>query len=99
MYWHLPYNPIEHQFFCHVTRICRSVVFSSVEIAMTHMAQATTTTGLRTTVNLLAGEYPTGEKAPKNYKKTMRIVFDDDLPAWNYRAITLQTVKLIKNNP
>jgi hypothetical protein len=81
------YNPIEHQFFCHVTRACRGVVLKSAEVALEYMARATTTTGLRTTVQLLAGDYPTGEKAPKDYKKAMRIVFDDELPAWNYRAI------------
>ena len=51
------------------------------------MAEASTSTGLTTTVHLLEGEYKTGEKAPKHYKKTMRIVFDDELPAWNYRAV------------
>jgi hypothetical protein len=81
------YNPIEHQFFCHVTRACKGVVLDSVETAIEYMARATTTTGLRTTVHLLTGDYPIGEKAPPQYKKTMRIVFDDELPAWNYRAI------------
>jgi hypothetical protein len=27
------------------------------------------------------------EKVPSGYKKAMRIVFDEDLPAWNYRAV------------
>ena len=54
------------------------------------MAEASTTTELTTTVHLLEGDYQTGEKAPKNYKKTMRIVFDDELRAWNYRAIPLK---------
>jgi hypothetical protein len=44
-------------------------------------------TGLSTTVHVLEGDYPTGEKAPKNYKKTRRILFDDELPGWNYRAV------------
>jgi Rhodopirellula transposase DDE domain len=81
------YNPIEHRFFCHVARACQGVVFTSVDIVLETMAQTTTTTGLRTTVHLLAGDYPTGERAPKDYKKSMRIVFDDELPQWNYRAI------------
>jgi hypothetical protein len=80
----------EEPFFCHVTSACRGVVFHSVEIAMKYMAQATTTTGLRTVVSLLEGEYPTGEKAPKDYKKTMRIEFDEELPAWNYRAVPVK---------
>jgi hypothetical protein len=81
------YNPIEHRFFPHVTRACQGVVFTSVAIVLHMMAQTSTTTGLPTTVHLLTGEYPTGEKAPKDYKKTMRIIFDDELPQWNYRAV------------
>lgn len=81
------YNPIEHRFFPHVTRACQGVVFTSLALVVEKMAETSTTTGLRTTVQVLTGDYPTGEKAPKNYKKTMRIVFDDDLPAWNYRAV------------
>ena len=61
-----------------------------MEKALGAMAEASTTTGLTTTVHLLEGDYQTGEKAPKNYKKTMRIVFDDELRAWNYRAIPLK---------
>jgi hypothetical protein len=81
------FNPIEHQFFPHVTRACVGVIFNTVQTAMGAMAEATTTTGLTTTVHLLDGKYKTGEKAPKNYKKSMRIVFDKELPKWNYRAI------------
>ncbi len=84
------YNPIEHRFFPHVTRACAGVIFDTMEKALGAMAEASTTTGLTTTVHLLEGDYQTGEKAPKNYKKTMRIVFDDELRAWNYRAIPLK---------
>jgi len=81
------YNPIEHRFFPHITRACRGVLFTSVDLALEKMARTSTRTGLRTTVHLLAGDYPLGEKAPKGYKKNMRILFDDELPAWNYRAV------------
>lgn len=81
------YNPIEHRFFPHVTRACSGVIFDSVATALNAMAQTCTTKGLTTTIHLLEGDYPTGQKAPKDYKKTMRIVFDDILPKWNYRAI------------
>ena len=81
------YNPIEHRFFPHVTRACQGVIFISVETALGKMAQTSTTEGLTTTIHLLNGEYPVGQKAPKNYKKNMRIVFDEELPAWNYRAV------------
>jgi hypothetical protein len=81
------YNPIEHRFFPHVTRACDGVIFRTVETALEKMAEASTTKGLTTTVHLLEGEYQTGEKAPKNYKKSMRIAFDAELPKWNYRAV------------
>jgi hypothetical protein len=81
------YNPIEHRFLPHVTRACQGVIFISVATALEKMAQTRTAQGLTTTVHLLEGDYPTGQKAPKDYKKTMRIVFDEELPAWNYRAI------------
>jgi hypothetical protein len=80
------YNPIEHQFFCHVTHACRGVIFTSLEIAMTQIAKTTTETGLRATVHHLAGDYPIGQSAPKNYKENNNIVFDNELPAWNYCA-------------
>jgi hypothetical protein len=85
------YNPIEHRFFPHVTRACDGIIFHNVETALEAMANATTTKGLTTTVHLLSGDYRTGEKAPDNYKKTMQIVFDEELPKWNYRAIPSKT--------
>jgi hypothetical protein len=81
------YDPIEHRLFPHVTRACQGVIFTTLELVQRKMAEAQTDTGLRTTVDILPGDYPTGEKVPAGYKKSMRIVFDQELPAWNYRAI------------
>jgi len=81
------YDPIEHRFFPHVTRACQGVIFTTIGLVQKKMAQTRTEKGLRATVAILHGDYPTGEKVPKDYKKSMRIIFDDDLPAWNYRAI------------
>lgn len=81
------YDPIEHRFFPHVTRACQGMVFVSVEAMRDKMGEARTEKGLRTTAEILAGDYPTGEKAPPEYKKSMGIVFDEELPAWNYRAV------------
>jgi hypothetical protein len=80
------YNPIEHRFFPHVTRACCGVLFTSLDLVRAKMATTRTATGLRTTVAILTNDYPTGEKVPNDDKKTLRIVFDDQLPAWNYRA-------------
>jgi hypothetical protein len=81
------YDPIEHRFFPHVTRACQGVVFTTIELIQKKMAETRTETGLRATVEILLGDYPTGEKVPDGYKKSMRIVFDEELPAWNYRAV------------
>ncbi|NJM97587.1 MAG: ISAzo13 family transposase, partial [Phormidesmis sp. RL_2_1] len=40
------YNPIEHRLFPHLSRVCRGVIFDSVERVQDLMAQATTQTGL-----------------------------------------------------
>ena len=81
------YKPIEHRLFPHVTRACQGVVFVSVDLVKSLMEKTTTRTGLRVTVDLIAATYPTGVKAPVNFKETMPLVFDDLLPKWNYRAL------------
>jgi hypothetical protein len=81
------YDPIEHRFFPHVTRACQGVVFTSLKLMRQKMGETRTEKGLRATVDVLPGEYPTGDKAPAGYKKSMGIVFDKELPAWNYRAV------------
>ena len=62
------YDPIEQRFFPQVTRACQGVVFTTLQLAQQKMAETRTETGLRTTVDLLPGKYPTGEKAPPGYK-------------------------------
>jgi hypothetical protein len=84
------YDPIEHRFFPHVTRACQGVIFTTIGLIQRKMAEARTEKGLRTTVEVLQGEYPTGEKVPAGYKESMRILFDEELPDWNYRAVPAQ---------
>ena len=62
-------------------------MFTTLELMRRKMAETRTETGLRATVDVLPGDYPIGEKAPAGYKKVMRILFDEELPAWNYRAV------------
>ena len=81
------HNPIEHRLFPHITRACQGVVFHTVEIAKQFMAKAKTCTGLKVTVDILAGIYETGKKCAADFIQNMRIVFDDFLPRWNYRAL------------
>ena len=55
-------------------------------IAKKFIAMAKTTTGLKVTVDVLNGVYVTGKKVAVDFLENMRIVFDEDLPRWNYRA-------------
>lgn len=81
------YNPIEHRLFPHVTRACQGVVFASLPLVKELMEQTVTKTGLWVSVDILAGDYPAGEKAPAGFKEAMKIAFDELLPRWNYRAL------------
>ncbi|MDD5033636.1 MAG: hypothetical protein PHE55_02675 [Methylococcaceae bacterium] len=51
------------------------------------MEKAKTSTGLKVTVDILAGIYVTGKKVAAGFLENMRIVFDEFLSRWNYRAI------------
>jgi Rhodopirellula transposase DDE domain len=81
------YNPIEHRLFPHLTRACQGVIFHTVELVKGLMERARTATGPEVTVDILDKVYQTGRKYAADFKETMRIVFDDVLPKWNYRAI------------
>lgn len=81
------YNPIEHRLFPHLTRACQGVIFESVQQVQHYMAKAATRTGLAVVVNILDNIYKTGRKAAADFKQTMRIVFDNILPRFNYRAL------------
>ncbi len=83
------YNPIEHRLFPHVTRACQGVVFTSIELVKELMEKTHTKTGLKAFVHIIDKVYQTGRKVAKEFKETMRIVFDEVLPQWNYRAVPL----------
>ena len=81
------YNPIEHRLFPHLSRVCQGVIFKSVEMVKQLMEKAKTKTGLRVQVRILDKLYEKGRKVATDFKETMRIVFDDTLPRWNYVVI------------
>jgi len=81
------YNPIEHRLFPHVTRACQGVIFKNIEIVKELMEKTTTSKGLQVTVQILDRVYETGRKVADDFKETMRIVFDEVLPQWNYTAV------------
>jgi hypothetical protein len=49
--------------------------------------KTTTKTGLRVNANIIDKVYETGRKCTEDFKETMRIIYDDFLPSWNYRAV------------
>ncbi len=81
------YNLIEHRMFPFVTKACSGVIFENYEQVKTYMEKTKTTTGLTVNAEILKKEYKTKKKVDKDFKKNMKIVFDDYLPKWNYRAI------------
>lgn len=81
------YNPIERRFFPHVGRACQGVLFDTLDTVVRLMRRAATTTGLKTTVNVIRRAYHTGRKVADHFKDTMTIRFDEILPKWNYRAV------------
>jgi hypothetical protein len=86
------YNPIEHRLFPHVPRACQGVIFTSIELVKELMEKTHTTTGLKAFVHIIDKVYETGRKVAADFRQTLRIVFDDFLPQWNYRAIPIAQV-------
>ena len=81
------WNPVEHRVFPHLTRAMQGVILTSHTLVQTLLERATTRTGLKVVVNITEKIYQTGRKVADDYPDTMRIVFDDYLGQWNYRAI------------
>lgn len=80
------YNPIEHRLFPHISRVCKGVIFDSVNTVSELMAKATTQKGLKVFTTIIDKTYQTGKKVAEGFKETMEIFFDDFLPQWNYTA-------------
>ncbi|MGB7347920.1 MAG: ISAzo13 family transposase [Pirellulaceae bacterium] len=80
------YNPIERRFFPHVTRACTGMLFDTLERAVELIRKTSTSTGLKTTVNVIKRIYDTGRNATNAMKDYIRetIQFDELLPKWNY---------------
>ena len=83
------YNPIERRFFPHLSRVCTGLLFDGLETVVNLMRKATTSTGLRTTVNVIRRLYETGQAATEQMKHHIRSTFQfaDSLPNWNYTVL------------
>lgn len=80
------YNLVERRFFPHLTRVCTGMLFDTIETVVDLMRKATTSTGLRTTVNIIRKQYDAGRVATEEMKEYVRskVNFADSLPKWNY---------------
>ena len=81
------WNPVEHRVFPHITRSLKSVILKSYEFVKELIENTTTKTGLKVRSHIIQEIFHTGRKVSDDFKKTMRIVSDDFLGQWNYRAI------------
>jgi hypothetical protein len=81
------YNPIERRFFPHIARACQGMLFDTLDTTVRLMRKASTTTGLKTTVNVIHRAYEISRKVAKDFKSNMTLLFDDLLPKWNYVAV------------
>ena len=79
------YNPIEHRLFPHLSRVCRGMILSSVELVRQLMSRAGTRTGLQVVVEILPREYATGRQVAAEVKERLNLHRDDFLPQLNYR--------------
>ncbi len=80
------YNPIERRFFPHLSRACTGMLFDTLNTVVHLMRKATTSMGLRTTVNVINRMYETGRAATNEMKEDIRskVNFAEFLPKWNY---------------
>jgi hypothetical protein len=81
------YNPIEHRLFPHLTRVCRGVIFHTIDVVAELMRKASTRTGLSVVVDLLDKAYKTGRKVSQATKDAVNLVRDTVLPRWNYQIL------------
>lgn len=81
------WNPVEHRVFPHMTRAMQGVVFTSCELVKELIETTSTKTGLQVVAHIVSKVYEIGRKVADDFKDTMRILFDENLGKWNYRAV------------
>jgi Rhodopirellula transposase DDE domain len=81
------YNPIKHRLFCHITNACKGAIFSSFDVVKSLVDKASTSKGLKVFSTIKDKVYATARKVSEGFKQNMKIVFDDYLGKWNYKAV------------
>ena len=81
------WNPVEHRVFPHITRALKGVILGSYDFVKELIENTTTKSGLILNVRITNKIYEIGRKYAANFKENMKILFDDFLGQWNYRAV------------
>ena len=81
------WNPVEHRVFPHITRSLKGVILKSYEFVKELIENTTTKTGLKVRSHIIKKIFQTGRKYSDDFKQTMRILSDDFLGQWNYKAV------------
>ena len=85
------WNPIEHRLFPHITRSMQGVLLKDHQMVKELIEKTTTKTGLKVSASIIDRIYKTGKEATKGFKESMKIIFDEFLGKWNYRAIPINS--------
>ena len=80
------YNPIKYKLFAHITRSWSGVPLLSAEYACKKANETTTSKGLVVVASINSKEYQTQRTLDESYvsERQKRIIFDEQLPKWNY---------------
>lgn len=84
------WNPIEHRLFPHVTKAMRGVILKSHQTVKELIEKTKTKTGLKVRAEILNNVYQTGRAYAEDFKENMKIIFDERLGKWNYRAVPIK---------
>lgn len=80
------YNPIEHRMFAHITRSWSGAPLLSIEQACERAGSTKTSKGLTVYATINDKTYETNRPVEVTFEsdKARQIIFDDNLPKWNY---------------
>jgi len=81
------YNPIEHRLFSYISKAWAGVVFDNILRIKALLEKTTTKKGLKIEVELVVDKYETGRKIADDFKENMKLIFDENLPKWNYKVV------------
>jgi hypothetical protein len=85
------WNPIEHGLFPHITRSMQGVLLKDHNMVKELIEKTTTKTGLKITASIMYRVYEKGKKVTKKIKESIKIIFDEYLGSWNYRAVPMKS--------